>query len=90
MSPRIGPKILLLLWTSLVFPRGRALCQDQPATAFWTEFNYTILSREKFVWLVSPSYRSDEQEVNGRSVSRLTTDGIVILPKDWEVRGRFS
>ena len=89
MFPRIGPKILLLLWTSLLFPPGRALCQDQPATAFWAEFNYTILSREKFVWLVSPSYRSDEQEVNGRSVSRLTTEGIVILPKDWEVRGRF-
>jgi len=90
MFPRIGPKIPLLLWTSLLFPPGRALCQDQLATVFWAAFNYTMLSREKFVWLVSPSYRSDEQDVNGRSVSRLTTDGIVILPKDWEVRGQFS
>ena len=41
------------------------------------------------MWLVSPSFRTDEQEVNGRTMSHLTTDGIFALPKDWEVRGRF-
>ena len=89
MVRKFAPTTLVLLWTLILHPPSPALGQEGPESAFWAEFNYTILSKEKFDWLVSPSYRSDEQEVNGRNMSRLTTDGIVRLSKDWEVRGRF-
>ena len=62
---------------------------EDPKFAFWGEFIYTLLWRERLVWTVTPSIRTDEQEIGSDFVSRLTTEANVALPKDWELRGRF-
>ena len=46
--------------------------------AFWGEFIYTALWRENFVWTVTPSVRTDEQEENGNVMTRLTTEGVIL------------
>ena len=62
---------------------------DDPNLAFWGEFIYTILWREKLVWTVTPSFRTDEQEINTDLVTRFTTEALLELPRQWQFRGRF-
>lgn len=63
---------------------------EDPPLAFWGEFIYTVLEREKLVWTVTPSFRTDEQEINGNGVTRFTTEATVALPKEeWELRSRL-
>ncbi len=46
---------------------------DDPNFAFWGEFIYTVLWRERLVWTATPSIRTDEQEINANVVTRFTT-----------------
>ncbi len=63
---------------------------QDPPFAVWGEFIYTVLGREKFVWTVTPSIRTDEQEIDGNFVSRFSTEATVALPKEeWELRSRL-
>jgi len=62
---------------------------DDPNFAFWGEFIYTVLWRERLVWTVTPSIRTDEQEINANVVTRFATEAILQLPRDWQFRGRF-
>ncbi len=76
----------------LVAPRPGIAAEpgDDPPFAVWGEFIYTVLGREKFVWTVTPSIRTDEQEINGNVVTRFSTEAIVALPKkEWELRSRL-
>jgi len=62
---------------------------DDPNFAFWGEFIYTILWRDRLVWTATPSLRTDEQEINANFVTRFTTEATLELPKAWQFRGRF-
>lgn len=48
---------------------------EDPKFAFWAEFVYTLLWRDKLVWTVTPSFRKDEQELDGSFVTRLEGEG---------------
>jgi hypothetical protein len=62
---------------------------EDPNFAFWGEFIYTILWRERLVWTATPSIRTDEQEINANVVTRFTTEATLELSKAWQFRGRF-
>ena len=89
-SKRILGALLLLL---LVPQTGWA--QQEGSTGFWDELAlwadiiYTIRDWEKVVWVVTPAFRTDEQELTSGSMSRLATDATVRLPKEWDIRGRY-
>ena len=57
--------------------------------AFWGEFIYTLRSWEKVTWTITPSFRTDEQELNSSFMSRVTTEATIKLPEEWDVRSRF-
>jgi hypothetical protein len=80
-------RIVLPFGVLLLLTRATALADAE--TAFWAEFNWTPIWKKNFVMVISPSYRSDEQEVDGGGITRVTFDSIVGLPREWEVRGRF-
>ena len=94
MDRRIAPKRRLIvgaLLAALFIPRaGQA--QDArfwDEIAIWAEFIYTIQTWDKVVWTVTPWIRTDEQELNTGTMTRVTTEATVLLPKDWDFRGRF-
>ena len=85
----------LVLLMFLISPAGLAQSPtpplpetDDPNFAFWGEFIYTILWRDRLFWTVTPSIRTDEQEINADFVTRLTTEAVLQLPKAWQFRGR--
>jgi hypothetical protein len=57
--------------------------------AVWAELIYTIRTWDNVVWVVTPSLRTDEQELNSSFVTRVTTDATVRFSEDWDFRGRF-
>jgi len=57
--------------------------------AVWAELIYTIRTWENAVWVVTPSLRTDEQELNSSFMTRVTTDATVRFSEDWDFRGRF-
>ena len=76
-----------------------ALCVPRPGRAqgarlweelaLWAELIYTLRTWDKVVWVVTPSIRTDEQELNSGLATRVTTDATVQLPEEWDFRGRF-
>ena len=69
--------LLLLLW----FPRN-AWTQEArfwDKRGLWAEFIYTIRTWEKVLWTVTPSIRTDEQELNTGFMTRVTTEATVHL-----------
>ena len=83
---RLGT-LLLLLWVPQPATAQGSRLWDE--AALWAEFIYTLRSWEKAVWVITPSIRSDEQEINSTFMTRVTTDATFALPREWEFRGRF-
>ncbi len=91
-SPIRGFVLLIFLIASPLLaqnPMPPSLETDDPNLAFWGEFIYTVLWRERLVWTVTPSIRTDEQEIDANFMSRFTTEAILRLPKAWQFRGRL-
>ena len=94
MERRVASKRGLVVGTLLLFlwiPRtgsaqGTRFWDD---AALWAEFIYTLRSSEEVVWTVTPSLRTDDQEINSTFMSRVTTEATLALPKEWDVRGRY-
>jgi len=84
---RVGVLLLLLLVPQSAWAQGARLWDE---TALWAEFIYTLRSWEKGVWVITPAFRTDEQEINSTFMTRVSTDATFALPREWEVRGRFS
>ena len=57
--------------------------------ALWAEFIYTLRSWEDANWVITPSVRTDEQELNSTGMSRVTTDVTFSLPDEWDIRPRY-
>ncbi len=57
--------------------------------ALWTDLIYTLRSWDRVVWTVTPSIRTDEQELNTGFMTRVTTEATVALDDAWDVRGRY-
>ena len=57
--------------------------------ALWAEFIYTIHTWDKVEWTVTPWIRTDEQELNSGTMTRVTTEAIVSLGETWDMRNRF-
>ena len=84
---RVGVLLLLLLVPQSAWAQGARFWDE---TALWADFIYTLRSWEKGVWVITPAFRTDEQEINSTFMTRVSTDATFAPPREWEVRGRFS
>ena len=57
--------------------------------ALWADFIYTLYSGQKVVWVVTPAFRTDEQDVNGRFTTRISTALTYDLAPGGNLRGQF-
>ncbi len=92
LSHILGFALLILLFFRPGFAQDQMFPTPEPKDpkfAFWGEFIYTVLWQDKLIWTVTPSFRTDEQEINGNFVTRFTTEATYRVPRDWELRGRF-
>jgi len=79
--------LLLLLWIPRTAWTQEAGFWDK--RGLWAEFVYTIRTWEKVVWTITPSVRTDEQEINSGFMTRVTTEATVQFSEDWDIRNRF-
>lgn len=84
---RVVGTLLLLLCVCRTASAQDARFWDE--IAFWGEFIYTIQTWEKVVWTVTPWLRTDEQELNSGTMTRVTTEATVQLNEEWDIRNRF-
>ena len=85
----LGALLLLLLVPQTGWAQQEGSTRLWDELALWADIIYTIRDWEKVVWVVTPSFRTDEQELTSGSMSRLATDATVRLPKEWDIRGRY-
>ena len=83
---RLGLVLLLLAVPAPARAQESRLWDD---VAVWADFIYTLRSWDTVVWTVTPSIRTDEQELNTGFMTRVTTEATVVLPNWWDLRGKF-
>ncbi len=79
--------VVATLWLLLVLIPLNGAADEK--YALWSDFIYTIRSGDRAIWVVTPSFRTDEQEINSSFATRITTDLTYDLARGWDVRGRF-
>jgi hypothetical protein len=95
MDCRVAPKRGLIVGALLMafcIPRAGQAQDDTrfwDEIALWSEFIYTIRDWEKVEWTVTPWIRTDEQELNSGTMTRVTTEATVLFNEDWNLRSRF-
>jgi len=96
MNQRVGWKgrtlaalMLLLLVPRSGWTQGAQSARFWDEIAFWGEFIYTLRTWEKAVWTVTPWIRTDEQELNSGTMTRVTTEATIQLSDSWDIRNRF-
>ena len=91
-SRRAGRRTLLpFALFALFFPRG-ASAQDArfwEDIAFWGEFIYTLQTWDRVEWTITPWIRTDEQELNSGTMTRVTTEAWVDFGDGWDIRNRY-
>jgi hypothetical protein len=83
----LGRSVSVGLWLLLLLiPRTGGADEKY---ALWSDFVYTLRSGESLVWVVTPAFRTDEQEVNGRFTTRVSTALTWDLAPGWDLGGQF-